>query len=119
MSCSATAVIHLLLLKEADLIQIERSRVFISEVPELPVVDDLDFGLVRATGDAFDETRTVGWDVDAGGVVDLLYHRVSLLATTARSALALPRYFGDPTRLHLILIDGVFGLRVFLCLIAF
>lgn len=91
----------------------------VSKVPKFPVVNDFDLGLVRATGDTFDETRAVGWDVDAGGVVYLLYHRVSLLATTARSTLALPRYLRNPTRLHFILIDGIFGLRVFLQLIAF
>lgn len=59
MPCSGAAVLHLLLLEEADFIQIERSGVLVSKVSKLPVVNDLYFGLVRATGDAFDETRTV------------------------------------------------------------
>lgn len=54
-----------ILLKIANLVEIDGCRVFLCEIPELPVVDDLDFGgLVGAVGEAVDESGTVGGDVD-------------------------------------------------------
>lgn len=46
MPCSSTTVFHFLLLKEAYLIQVERSGVLVSEIAELPIVNDFDFRLV-------------------------------------------------------------------------
>ncbi len=87
---------------------------FIREVAELPVVDNFDLGLMGAARDAFDKSRAVGGNVDAGGIVDLLYHRMGLLLSTSRSSLPFPHNFRHSARLHLVLVDGVFSLRVVL-----
>jgi hypothetical protein len=88
--------------------------VFVCEVSELPVVNDLDLGLVGAARDALDEAGTVGRDVDAGGVVDLLDHRMSFLTPTSRSPLPLPHTLRHSASLYLVLVDGIFSLRVVL-----
>jgi hypothetical protein len=83
-----------ILLKVANLLEVDWCWILVSEVTKFPVVDDLNFrGLVLAFGKTVDEAWTVGGDVDAGGVVYLLDQGVSLLvlvlARRPSSALAL------------------------------
>jgi hypothetical protein len=83
-----------ILLKVANLLEVDWCWILVSEVTKFPVVNDLNFrGLVGAFGKTVDEAWTVGGDVDAGGVVYLLDQGVSLLvlvlARRPSSALAL------------------------------
>ena len=66
------------LLEVAHFFQIDGGGLFVSEVAELPIVDDLDLWVVGAVGEWVDEARAVGRNVDAWGVVDLLNQGVSL-----------------------------------------
>lgn len=75
-----------------------------------------------AVGETVDESGTVGWDVDARRVVYLLHERVSLLVlvlarrTLPAFALRLQRrpiHYLLGSYLCFVLVDGVFGLRVF------